>query len=76
MPFFKKDPRINNPYDMVAIVKERVKEMEQNGQAYFCIPIPEGEYERVHAWCDRNGISMLASHITDGRITYLFRKIR
>lgn len=75
MPLFKKS-RATNPYDIIAIVRERLKEMEQNGNSYFYTVIPEAEYERVHAWCDRNGISMLASHITDGRITYLFRKTR
>lgn len=75
MPLFKKC-RATNPYDIIAVVRERLKEMEQNGNSYFYTAIPEAEYERVHAWCNRNGISMLASHITDGRITYLFRKAR
>lgn len=75
MPFFKKHSP-TSPYDIINVVREKLKEMEQNGNSYFYTAIPEAEYERVHSWCNRNGISILASHITDGRITYLFRKAR
>ena len=53
-------------------VKAHAKWTEQD---YFYEVIPEENYVEVREWCRKNHYSMFASHITDGRITYIFRRI-
>ena len=71
MFFVKKKKEIG--CSVLGKIKAHAKRSEDD---YFYEVVPEEDYVKVREWCRKNRYTMLASYVTDGRITYMFRRIK